>query len=115
MVASQLPPLLQAAGFEFDGERAEWLRWFNEIQAFKGRYGHCEPHPLAHPNGALGYVGGAACCLHSLVCVRRALGSLQTGAMAALAASEPLPSPACHILRPSCPAPPLQTSFSLTG
>lgn len=42
---------LAAVGFEFDGERAEWLRWFNEIQAFKARHGHCQPHPLAHPNG----------------------------------------------------------------
>ena len=28
-------PLLQELGFEFDGERAEWLRWFNEIRAFR--------------------------------------------------------------------------------
>ena len=42
---------LAAAGFEFDGERAEWLRWFNEIRTFKERHGHCQPQPLAHPNG----------------------------------------------------------------
>jgi hypothetical protein len=42
---------LQALGFEFDGEAAEWERWFNEIAAFSGRHGHCQPHPLAHPNG----------------------------------------------------------------
>lgn len=51
-----IPPHLsatfpQTAGFEFDKERAEWLRWFNEIRAFKQRHGHCQPHPLAHPNG----------------------------------------------------------------
>ncbi|KAI3424841.1 hypothetical protein D9Q98_008227 [Chlorella vulgaris] len=40
---------LQAAGFEFDGETAEWLRWFNEIQAFSKLHGHCQPQPLAHP------------------------------------------------------------------
>ncbi|PRW45545.1 DEAD DEAH box helicase [Chlorella sorokiniana] len=44
---------LAAAGFEFDGERAEWLRWFNEIRAFKERHGHCQPQPLAHPNDFL--------------------------------------------------------------
>ncbi|KAI7842130.1 hypothetical protein COHA_004322 [Chlorella ohadii] len=44
---------LAAAGFEFDGERAEWLRWFNEIRAFSERHGHCQPHPLAHPNDFL--------------------------------------------------------------
>lgn len=43
---------LEAAGFVFDGEAAEWQRWYNEIAAFKARHGHCEPHPLAHPNGA---------------------------------------------------------------
>jgi hypothetical protein len=42
----------QAAGFEFDAELAEWLRWFNEIRAFHQREGHCQPQPLAHPNGA---------------------------------------------------------------
>lgn len=51
---------LEAAGFEWDGERAEWLRWYNEIQAFKRRHGHCQPQPLAHPNGA-GAAGGAGC------------------------------------------------------
>ncbi|EFN53095.1 hypothetical protein CHLNCDRAFT_137419 [Chlorella variabilis] len=44
---------LQAAGFEFDGETAEWLRWFNEVQAFNVRHGHCQPYPLAHPNDFL--------------------------------------------------------------
>ena len=42
----------QAAGFEFDGERAEWLRWFHEVRAFRAQHGHCQPHPLANPNGA---------------------------------------------------------------
>ena len=52
---------MQAAGFEFDAELAEWLRWFNEIRAFHQREGHCQPQPLAHPNGACATIG--ACCL----------------------------------------------------
>lgn len=44
---------LAAAGFEFDTEKAEWLRWINEIKAFRQREGHCQPHPLAHPNDFL--------------------------------------------------------------
>ena len=58
VTASPSPPMLwlecatQAAGFEFDAELAEWLRWFNEIRAFHQREGHCQPQPLAHPNGA---------------------------------------------------------------
>ena len=37
----------QAAGFEFDAEAAEWLRWFNEIAAVQAAAGHCSPAPLA--------------------------------------------------------------------
>ncbi len=51
---------LAAAGFEFDGERAEWLRWFNEIRTFSERHGHCQPHPLAHPNGEAEWLGWAS-------------------------------------------------------
>jgi hypothetical protein len=38
---------LAAAGFEFDAERAEWLRWFNQIAAFQAERGHCSPDPLS--------------------------------------------------------------------
>ncbi|KAL4437291.1 hypothetical protein ABPG75_004430 [Micractinium tetrahymenae] len=44
---------LEALGFEFDGERAEWLRWLTEIRTFREREGHCQPQPLAHPNDFL--------------------------------------------------------------
>lgn len=39
--------LPQALGFEFDEEHAEWLRWFNEIRAFRKAQGHATPAPLA--------------------------------------------------------------------
>jgi hypothetical protein len=38
---------LTELGFEFDSERAEWLRWFNQLAAFKAVEGHCNPMPLA--------------------------------------------------------------------
>ena len=34
-------------GFEFSIERAEWLRWYNQLCAFKEEEGHCNPMPLA--------------------------------------------------------------------
>lgn len=44
---------LQALGFEFDEERSEWLRWFNELRAFRDREGHTSPAPLAAGNDFL--------------------------------------------------------------
>lgn len=38
---------LQDLGFEFDDEKAEWLRWYNEIKSFAGQHGHCNPVSLA--------------------------------------------------------------------
>ena len=38
---------LTSLGFEFDDEAAEWRRWYNELRAFEGRVGHCDPVPLA--------------------------------------------------------------------
>lgn len=38
---------MQELDFEFDLERAEWLRWFNQLRAFKDIEGHCNPMPLA--------------------------------------------------------------------
>lgn len=42
-----LPGSQQEVGFEFDDEQAEWLRWYNEIRAFKEAHGHTTPAPLA--------------------------------------------------------------------
>ena len=44
---------LQELGFEFDLERAEWLRWFNQLAAFKAVEGHCNPMPLAAGSGKI--------------------------------------------------------------
>ncbi|PSC73793.1 DEAD DEAH box helicase [Micractinium conductrix] len=52
-LAAERRQQLEAAGFEFDAERAEWLRWLTQIRLFQEREGHCEPHPLAHPNDFL--------------------------------------------------------------
>ena len=38
---------MQELDFEFDLERAEWMRWFNQLVEFKGIHGHCNPMPLA--------------------------------------------------------------------
>ena len=38
---------LEAVGFEFDEEQAEWLRWFNQLAEFRETEGHCNPMPLA--------------------------------------------------------------------
>lgn len=46
-LASDRRERLHAVGFEFDDERAEWLRWYNELKAFEAVSGHCTPVPLA--------------------------------------------------------------------
>ncbi|GAB4821396.1 hypothetical protein N2152v2_008442 [Parachlorella kessleri] len=38
---------LQELGFEFDDEKSEWLRWFNELRSFQEQHGHATPAPLA--------------------------------------------------------------------
>ncbi len=47
VVTSRRRRQLASLGFEFDDEAAEWRRWFNELRAFQGRSGHCNPVPLA--------------------------------------------------------------------
>ncbi|GIL74822.1 hypothetical protein Vretimale_2411 [Volvox reticuliferus] len=37
---------LTALGFHFDGEEAEWCRWFSELLEFKRLTGHASPMPL---------------------------------------------------------------------
>lgn len=99
---------LDALGFEFDGERAEWLRWLTEIRTFREREGHCQPQPLAHPNGGLGL--GAARGSEHAGCGPATCSSLPGAAPPAMLAS-PAPRP--------CPPPPLsphlQTFCSSTG
>lgn len=107
---------LEALGFEFDGERAEWLRWLTEIRTFREREGHCQPQPLAHPNGGLGAQErdrssqtmrpSPSACLYLLqTAAYRASSSLHSG---------PHPPPPTRPAPPSpCPLP--QTSCSSTG
>jgi len=47
LLAQSRDDQLTELGFEFDSERAEWLRWFNQLGAFKAAEGHCNPMPLA--------------------------------------------------------------------
>lgn len=45
--------MLEAVGFEFDDEAAEWGRWYNELAAFHAAAGHCSPTPLASSSAFL--------------------------------------------------------------
>ncbi|GFH32311.1 uncharacterized protein HaLaN_31509 [Haematococcus lacustris] len=38
---------LQALGFEWDEDQADWMRWFRELAAFHAASGHSSPAPLA--------------------------------------------------------------------
>ena len=42
---------LQDLNFEFNGEIAEWMRWYNELRKFQQVNGHCNPVPLAAGSG----------------------------------------------------------------
>jgi hypothetical protein len=44
--------LLVETGFEFNVERAEWMRWFNELRVYKERHG--DMMPLAVGQGKQG-------------------------------------------------------------
>lgn len=46
-MSEQQKEILEHMGFEFDDERAEWLRWFHELKGYKEANGHCNPVPLA--------------------------------------------------------------------
>lgn len=37
---------LQSLGFLFDGDEAEWVRWYRCLLAFKATTGHASPMPL---------------------------------------------------------------------
>ncbi|KAG2441616.1 hypothetical protein HXX76_003236 [Chlamydomonas incerta] len=37
---------LAALGFEFDADEAEWVRWYNQLTAFRREAGHASPMPL---------------------------------------------------------------------
>ncbi len=37
---------LQSLGFLFDGDEAEWVRWYRCLLAFKAATGHASPMPL---------------------------------------------------------------------
>lgn len=53
---------LQALGFEFNEDEADWQRWYSELQAFKADKGHCNPDPLAT---------GVDLCLYNWCAVQR--------------------------------------------
>ncbi|PNW71343.1 hypothetical protein CHLRE_16g650350v5 [Chlamydomonas reinhardtii] len=45
-LAEERHTALAALGFEFDADEAEWVRWFNQLTAFRREAGHASPMPL---------------------------------------------------------------------
>jgi len=53
VISKEREAKLREIGFEFDADKAEWYRWYNQLKAFQAESGHCTPAPLAAGSGKM--------------------------------------------------------------